>query len=322
MHLSTRLHRWFIRPDHDRQQPIVLTQRRIFILPTSTGMAYTAVLITMLVGTINYNLSLGYALVFLLVGLGLVSMVHTFHNLAGLMITPGRMKPVFAGETAHCPVFLDNTRHKERRAIELNFAGNEAVSVSIPATGKTQASIAFKTRQRGQFTPGHITLATCYPLGFFRAWSYPYPQLSCLVYPQPEQYPLPPRTPMTTPGCHRNSGGQEDFSGLRLRDPADSPRRIAWKAVARNAEGSPLLVKNFSGGANEELWLDWQLTPMQSDTEHRLSILAGWVLAAEAEQLAYGLDIPGCRILPGSGPSHRDTCLKALALHGHDPEAH
>jgi hypothetical protein len=35
----------------------------------------------MLIGAINYNLSLGHALVFLLAGLGLVAMVHTFRNL-------------------------------------------------------------------------------------------------------------------------------------------------------------------------------------------------------------------------------------------------
>jgi hypothetical protein len=58
-------------------------------------------LVVMLLGAINYNLALGHALVFLLAGLGVVGMIHTFRNLFGLVITPGRCEPVFAGETAH-----------------------------------------------------------------------------------------------------------------------------------------------------------------------------------------------------------------------------
>ena len=54
----------------------------------------------MLTGAINYNLALGHALVFLLAGLALVGMVHAFRNLHGLVITPGRCGPVFAGEVA------------------------------------------------------------------------------------------------------------------------------------------------------------------------------------------------------------------------------
>ena len=45
---------------------MILTQRRVFVLPTRQGLAYAVSLLVMLVGAINYNLSLGYALVFLL----------------------------------------------------------------------------------------------------------------------------------------------------------------------------------------------------------------------------------------------------------------
>lgn len=316
-----RLRRWLFRFGRDERVPIVLTQRRIFILPTAVGIAYVAVLCVMLVGAVNYNLSLGHALVFLLVGLGLVTMVHTFRNLAGLAITPGRAEPVFAGDVARFPLHLANARREHRCALQFRFAGNTAAIASVPATGKAQVNVPYTTQRRGRLDPGRITLEASYPLGFFRAWSYPHPVFSCLVYPRPEVRPLPPPTPVTDPGLARGAGGHEDFAGLRLRQPADSPRHIAWKAVARNVEAYPLLVKHFAGGAGEELWLDWQRTADEEDAETRLSVLAGWVLAAEAAQLAYGLALPGLTLTPACGTAHRDACLEALALYGHEEDA-
>ena len=39
------------------------------------------------------------------------------------------------------------------------------------------------------------------------------------------------------------------------------------------------------------------------------------IVAAEREHLRYGLRLPGCIIAPDSGPTHRNACLEALALH-------
>jgi uncharacterized protein (DUF58 family) len=299
----------------DNRVPIVLDRHRVFILPTGAGMLYCAVLLTMLIGAINYMLSLGHALVFLLAGLGLVAMVHTFRNLFDLSITPGRAEPVFAGETALFTLHVENRRTEARRALELSFSGNPCVMLDVPAGERASVAVPFATTRRGLLTPGRVTLASRYPLGLFRAWSSPQPPMSCLVYPRPLDAPLPPSS-----HDQRNSGrlgksGQEDFSGLRERQPNDSPRHVAWKAVARDFDHRPLLIKQFDGGAAEELWFDWKLTPEARDVETRLSILAGWVLAAERDRYRYGLRLPGRSIAPDHGPAHRDACLIALALH-------
>jgi hypothetical protein len=41
--------------------PVTLVQRRIFILPSKQGYVFAFVLLLLLVGSINYNLSLGYS---------------------------------------------------------------------------------------------------------------------------------------------------------------------------------------------------------------------------------------------------------------------
>jgi uncharacterized protein (DUF58 family) len=56
-------------------------------------------------------------------------------------------------------------------------------------------------------------------------------------------------------------------------------------------------------------------TALARDVETRLSVLTGWVLAAEREQIRYGLRLPGRSIAPDCGPAHRDACLEALALY-------
>lgn len=294
----------------------MLTQRRIFIIPTRAGLLFALVLFVMLIGAINYNLSLGHALVFLLAGLGIVSMVHTFRNLVALRLVPGRAEPVFAGETARFLLHLENTRKLARRSLEFRFGTQASVSIDIPAEGFATVTVPFTSYGRGYLDPSYLTLSTRYPLGLFHAWSYPHPPFSCLIYPQPIITPLPLPSPMAHTGQQRGDGGQEDFNGLRARQSSDPTRHIAWKAVARDNANRPLLIKQFTGGASEELWLDWALASTENDTETRISVLAGWILAAEEKQAFYGLRLPDQEIGMAQGRAHRDACLKVLALYG------
>ena len=321
MNLQEALGRWLFRFGRDEQLPVILSQRRIFILPTRAGLLYGLVLCVMLIGAINYNLSLGHALVFLLAGLGLVSMLHTYRNLIALRLTPGRCAPVFAGDTALFQIILENTQDKTRRALELSFSNEAPVSADIAAASQICISLPCQALRRGLLRPGRITLSTRYPLGFFYAWSYPFPSLCGLVYPKPIDTPLPPFSSVSRQDhCHGQSG-HEDFSGLRLFQSNDSPRHIAWKALARDVEHRPLLIKQFSGGGASELILDWSLTATVSDSETRLSIIAGWILAAETLRIPYGLLLPASppRLkTPSLGPAHRAACLEALALFSHE----
>lgn len=311
-----RFKRWLFRLGYDEQLPIVLTQRRIFILPTRSGLLFGVVLGVMLIGAINYNLSLGHALVFLLAGLGLVAMVHTFRNLVTLRLAPGRVEPVFAGEIAYFNIILENEHRQARRALELAFGKHDGVTLDVPAGAHAIAAIPCPAPVRGRLDPGRITLSSAYPLGLFYAWSYPHPRLSGLVYPKPVEMPLPPPSAVAYFGQRHGESGQEDFTGLRVRQANDSPRHIAWKAVARDFENRPLLVKQFAGGAADELWLDMSHTPNAGGLEAQISVLAGWVIAAEQSHTRYGLRLPGVEIAPDQGDAHRISCLEALALYG------
>lgn len=309
-YLKQLLFRW----KSDGTGPLRLGQRRIFIVPSRGGLLFALALVVMLLGAINYNLALGHALVFLLAGLGIVGMIHTFRNLFGLVVTPGRCEPVFAGETAFFQLSLDNDRKTPRLALELAADASLPVSAAIESQGKTRVRVPLPAPRRGWLALPRVRLASRYPLGLFTAWSYLQPEMRCLVYPKPVAAPLP-----TAGTSHRGDnlhgdGGQEDFSGFRERQPADSPRHVAWKASARNAGEGPLLIKAFAGGARNELVLDWQHTAPDLPDDIRLGILTGWILAAEAAGSPYGLHLPHLSLPPDRGDRHCRRCLEALAL--------
>lgn len=306
--------RWLFRLYGPESAPIVLTQRRVYILPTGAGLTYAAALVLMLIGAINYNLSLGYALIFLLAGLGLVTLLHTFRNLVQIEISPGRIEPVFAGDMALVGLLLRNRRGTERFSISLGFEAEETVSTDLAANASTPVNLPLWTRQRGWLRPGRIKLETRYPLCLVRAWSYVEPDMHCLVFPRPE--PSAPPLPLSASGESGSvlSGkGSEDFSGLRSHQPADSPSHVAWKAVARE---QPLLTKQFSGAGTTQVWLDWNGLPPGMGTEERLSRLTRWLLDCHAQGLEYGLRLPGREFPLGQGARQFQDCLEALALYG------
>lgn len=309
-----RLRQWFYGYGAPERGTVVLGHRRVYIVPTRLGWLFGATLGILLVGSINYALQLGFALTFLLAGLGLAAMVHTARNLARLAVSAGRAEPVFAGEAAQFRLYLDNRARYDRPAVLVRHQASGAqVVLELPAGAVEQAVLAVPAARRGWLPLTRVMLETRFPLGLFRAWSYVEPDLRCLVYPRPEHAPLPAPARDAAAGTARaHARGNDDFSGLRGYQPQDPPRHVAWKAVARS---DAMLTKQFSGAAGTELWLDWSEFPAL-DPERRLSRLAGWVLAADRAGARYGLRLPGLEIAPGSGDAHRAGCLQALALQG------
>jgi uncharacterized protein (DUF58 family) len=293
---------------------VELVHRRVYIVPARLGWFYGGTLVVLLVGSINYSLSLGFALTFLLAGLGLAGMVHTARNLARIAVSAGRAEPVFAGEVAQFRLFLDGRAAFDRPAVlARHVASGSQVVVDIPPRAVAEVVLTVPAPARGWVTLGRVMLETRFPLGIFRAWSYLEPEARCLVYPRPERSPLPPYSGEAAAGTlHAPVAGSDDFAGLRGYQRSDSPRHIAWKAAARSDE---LLTKQFAGESAAELWLDAALLPHGLNLEQRLCRLAGWVLAAERAGAHYGLRLPGVEIAPARGDTHCGACLQALALY-------
>ncbi|TAH42701.1 MAG: DUF58 domain-containing protein [Betaproteobacteria bacterium] len=307
------LERWLFRVGRPDPAPIRLHQRRIYVLPTTAGFGLAAALLAMLIASINYSLGLGFALTFLIAGVAVASIVHAFRNLVGLSVRPGRCPPVFCGGDARFVFLITNPRRSRRAALRLRAHGRHT-DFDLDAADIATVELACPTSRRGPLAVGRTILETCWPLGLIRAWSVFVPDLGCIVYPQPEAEPPPlPVAASTSGGGRREHGeGDDDFSGLRPHRDSDSPRHVAWKAVAR---GGPMLTKQYAGLGGGDALLDWAELPPALDDEARLSRLTAWILAAERAGRRYALRLPGTDIAAAQGEVHQHRCLQALALH-------
>ncbi len=285
-------------------------ERRVYILPTRYGLVYAALVGGMLLGSLNYNNNLGLLLSFLLVGQGLVVMIHTWRNLRGLQITLLKAPPVFAGQPATFPLDMAALGRRARPAIAVEAPGADGGCQDIGSGEKARFALSVATSARGALELGCLRVSTRFPLGLFRAWSYVEPQAEALVYPRPARR-AGRRLPGRTVGDGRGEAGEgtDDFVGLRGYRPGDSPRQIDWKALARERG---LVTKQFVGNDSDRVWIDWDAWP-GVNIEERLSRLCREVLDAGAAAAEYGLRVPGREILPGSGGTHQHRCLAALA---------
>ncbi len=312
-----RMSRAIFQPRGAERGEVFLNQRRVFILPTRAGLLLAVMLIALLLGSINYSLSLGFALTFMVVGIAWIGMLATFRNLAHLYLRSLRVDPVFAGELAEFRIVLRNAAGFDRYAIELSVEGlARAIRCDPPAGQEQDVTIPVVAVRRGRQPMTRITLATRFPLGLWRAWSHYTPELAVLVYPRPAiRGPSPP----FASGDGRDQQlqrvrGSDDFAGLRTYVAGDPVRHIAWRAMARNPEGRAM-TKLFDGGASGEAWLTLDAAlAITGDFEGALSLMTRWVLDAETESLRYGLELTSVRIAPSRGIAHRAACLEALAL--------
>ncbi len=311
--IRDRIGDWIFPPRGPEAGPVILGQRRVYILPTRAGLGFGLTLLTMLVGSINYNLSLGFILTFLLAGAGVVSMLHTWRNLASLSLAPGKSGPVFVGDLAKFSVELRNPGRLERTSLAIELRGQRPVYFDLDADTSCSIQAGLPASRRGLMHAGRFRIFTTYPLGLFNAWANVDLALSCLVYPKPEpgHVPLPPAHAADGHGAASGTG-DDDFSGFRSYQPGDPLRRIAWKAFARN---QIFMTKQFSGTGATELWLDYDDTPAALGPEARLSRLARWAIDSESAGLKFGLRLPGTKLEPEAGAAHRDRCLQALALY-------
>lgn len=289
-----------------------LNHRRIFIMPTRAGMGLLLLLVIMLIGAINYQNSLVYAVVFTLGSLFWIGLHHTYRNLASLELHATGAVPVFCGEEAQLSMALVSER-REHQAIVMSWPGTTPREVDVDAAMSTSLALYHPTQQRGWLRPGRLRVETRYPLGWFVAWSLVDLDWQVLVYPRPLSLPLP-----GTRGSGEGQGDQlwvegvDDFQGLRDYQPGDSRKRLDWRAWSR---GQGLHTKIFAEPQHESQWLSLEQAPGQN-LEQQLSCLAGWVLQLEQRRQPYGLQLPGTRIQPAVGEAHQGACLRALALFG------
>ena len=309
----------------DRRNPVanqrVLAQRNLYILPTKSGFSFIALaLVLWLIGT-NYQNNLILALVYLILAVFVVSIIHTFSNLAGISIEYKKSIANYAGKNVGFVFLVKNNKNKESDGIRVCWQGDDKTDPLIFFVGSGEEKIievALSTQTRGVVKPGRLLIESRYPFGLFRCWNWSRWNAEAIVYPAPISFPL---NSISIPidegdGAHPVKGG-EDFSDFHEYRPGDSLKHIAWKTYARE---QGLFVKEFNQTISEEKWLTLESISTEA-IEDKLSGICFWALQFHLQDENYGLRINGVEISPDKGEAHRITILENLALFGHFGES-
>ncbi len=311
-----------------------LGHRNVYILPTRAGAMLAVTLAVLLVGSINYQLGLGYLLAFLLAGAGLATLFQTHATLRGLTLSlrPPDIATDGLASSLTLRVQVPPGGSRLRAGIEVQaqlpgaaarrlFPLGAAAGVPVPelaAGGDIDVAVPVAPLPRGVHPLPALRVSTRFPLGLFRAWAVWRPTGELLVAPQPEAAAPPWPRGADAAGADNASAGSpamthaaDDFEGLRPWRPGDSMRQIAWRKSAQTdnpvSRDAPRTHENRAPA-----WLDWDGAG-PGPAHSRLRRLAAWVDAADRAGLRYGLRVPGHLVEPGRGPVQRRRCLEALA---------
>lgn len=265
----------------------------------------------MLLGSMNYNNNMGFALTFLLTSIGIISIYQCHKNLAEAYVHFSGSEPAFAGEYVCFDFIVENQSAYSRSQLQFGHDDRPEICDALAAGERQQVSLRVNSNQRGWRKLPRLLISTRYPLGLFRAWAWINMDVAEIVFPRPASIAtasMSHHTGNSTYG-HRSSG-DDDFSGLRDYRIGDPPKRIAWKILARSGD---TMITEYDGGAHDLVWIDWDDYPT-IDPEERISLLTRRVLDAFATGNPWGLRLPGNVIDAAQNATHRYRCLRALAL--------
>lgn len=293
-------------------QPLVIGNRRIYVLPTGFGLFIGLALAILNLGSLNYNNNAALLLGFLVISLCNNALIGGHLALLGLKLRSQPPEPVFAGQPLKLAVMV-SPRGSEPRDYTLSHGTSE--SAFTLGAEPIATILSLPTEKRGRLLIDRIRIATLHPLGLARAWCTLNLQEQALVYPAPQGLDLNAYFSTAETGSGRQSRQHSDQPHhLRSYRSGDSRKQIAWKPSARTGT---LQVREYEKGDADTLLLDWN-TLGHLEYEARISQLCLWVIQAEQRQRRFALNIPGLRVETGSGAEHRRRSLEALALLPHD----
>ncbi|GHG34732.1 DUF58 domain-containing protein [Deinococcus indicus] len=279
--------------------------------PTGFGLAFLILILLTLIGCVNYGLSLGYGLTFLLGGVWVITAAQALRAARSLTLEVRPAGSVHAGQDAPLTVQA-HAAGGSGGALEvrLHAQGRELrAALHVPAGGAALTA-AFPTTVRGPLTLG-VQASALDRLGLWRAAlpAQPAP-LTLLVWPAPER-PVPPVPVRAAPGVGGDGlrgPGDEEFAGLRPYQPGDSPRQVSWRHVARTGQ---LLTRETDAARGQATDLHWQDAP--GDPEARASRLSAWAQHLSALGTPFALTLPATHLKAASGEAHLHAALNALA---------
>ena len=294
---------------------VTTTHKRTYILPNRYGYLLLVILLLMLIAATNYQNSLAFVLTFLLIAIGHNALVMTYRNLLNLQTSVLPANAIYQGQSLYIPVKIHSQSKRNHYSIGIGNRRSIQELLDIPAGQTIHTEVEYEPEKRGWYKPDRFYLATTYPLGIFRVWSWFRCEHQYLVYPKPIKPPFEVQQLgyLSDLDSTDIQEGQEDFYSIRGYQAGDAKRNIHWRAYAKE---QGLVTKQFSEPNGQLATLDYQMfdtVDPYNRVELRLSWLCYLIREAAENQTPFGLSLPGKSFSPAQGQGHIEKCLTALA---------
>lgn len=192
----------------------VLTAHNIYALPTRAGWMMLVTVAVLMLATINYQLSLGYVLIFLLMGAGVVGLFLAYRELTRKRLTLSTAQLLCGKLGEEIDVLIHMGFEDQRLRLRLTRVGSQ----SLP----------------------RIICETRYPLGLLRLWSIW--RLASTVQVDPPDSESGTRASHNQWAFAANIDAQirpdqgDMKTDIRAYRAGDAPRDVLWKTVAKRPD--------------------------------------------------------------------------------------
>jgi uncharacterized protein (DUF58 family) len=290
-----------------RKKIFILSQRNIYIFPSSFGLFFLVLLLLMLLTAINYQSSLIYLLAFFLGSIFFLSIWACFLNFSGLIVEAMESGRCFENELIQYNYRISKAKGLPL-ALKLGLNKESAESLPFSMQACTDLVLIAAKGSRGRHKINRVYVETRFPFGLVLAWTWLKLDAECLVYPSPV-YSLPNSSSSGQGDQNVEFMSSDEFNDLRAYQQGDSTSRVLWKKYAAKDE---LIVRDHDNGSYSPEWVDWD--HYSDPTEIRLKHLCFDVCQLSEGLNPYGFKLPGLLIAPDMGELHKQKCLDALAL--------
>lgn len=215
---------------------------RLYCWPNRFGFTYFLVFLVMLAVGGTYQNNLVFMMAFILLALGLVTIIQTARNLRDVRILSITVSPDDEDKETFATIVIKNLGNKnavERIRIQFDkkwYAGRapleEIPIVESLSTATARVPLRLPPNW-GILNLGRVRVSTTYPYGLFRTWFVVKSTEEVFVYPRPISVGVEE---------HRKKNLGDDFSGHKVYERGDSYARMDWKLAAR---GKGLNTKQY-----------------------------------------------------------------------------
>lgn len=247
----------------------------------------------------TYQNNLVFMMAFILLALGLVTIIQTARNIRDLEILQIHIEPAFEQKKAKIKFIIKNKSKRSAhnifiKAADLSkkkfFRPHFIISPPLSIDRLSLATVEMTYPNQlpwGLYKIEHFELATSYPYGLFTAWIIQKLKTDYFIYPQPAGAAL---------NLNFKVSAGDDYSQHRPFYPGDSFSRIDWK---KKAQGRGLLTKEFTDNQNDQVVFNLEELNFEKPQQ-----ISKWINDCFNNKIEVGLKTKDSFISPSIGPLH------------------